>query len=616
MKRIKHLTPLKRAKRAGPYLVLDIESKAGVTQVVGLTRPFLVGVYDGETFTAYRDKQAATTIDDYWSTGGCVHEAMKALLVDEHRGKIVYAHNGGRFDFLHLLPWLQAEGYAFQVIALSSSVLMIKVRRPNDGKRAKCWTFVDSVRLIPLSLNDACAAFGVPGKLDHDLGLHEDDPRWEVYNKQDCVALYEVLRRFHELVQDQLGGVVGLTLPSCAMKLFRLKYLHELLDRAEDAHPMARAAYFGGRTEVFESHGKNLYYRDRNSSYPAAMLEPMPVGKARWHTGAPPKAWFRERVGFIECDVFVPDSLDPPVLPTRKDGRLVFAVGRITGTFDSAELAYAISLGCEVKRWGKSCWFKARPILRDFVLGLQQYRDKSRVDWNAALDYVAKIFRNAFYGKFGQHPVRETIERDGRRVQDTHDAAYIIPQIAAHVAALARIALHRYGMACKAKGGRLYMCDTDAWLTDVHMPEGDGLGEWKAEYAEFDGKLCGRFLAPKMYYLWTEDGTLAEEVAARLEKKDRKKNEKRVAELRASGTVAVKAKGLARDCKTRTALTALERGERLLQPRLEKIGSMARRGFESGPRMLSVPRTWEPDPGRKRLPLAGGHSKPLTLDMW
>lgn len=610
------LTPLKRARRAGPFLVLDIESKAGLTQEVGLTRPFLVGVYDGAEFKAYHDKQAACTIDDYWSPGGCVHEALRSVLVDSNRGRIIYAHNGGRFDFLHLLPWFQAEGYDFEVIALSSAVLCIRVRLKTDNKRDKAWTFVDSVRLIPLSLEGACEAFGVPGKLDHDLSMHENDPRWDVYNKQDCVALYGVLRRFHEMVEDHLGGEVGLTLPSCAMKLFRLRYLGRVLDRAPDAHVMARAAYFGGRTEVFCASGKNLYYRDRNSSYPAAMLEPMPVGKAHWLKGKPPSDWFEKRVGFVECDVYVPETLDPPVLPVRHNDRLVFPVGRITGTWDSSELAYAISLGCEVKRWGRSCWFRSEPILREFVLALQQYRDKDRPDWNRALDYVAKILRNAFYGKFGQHPLREMILRDGKRKKDVKDASYIIPQIAAHVPALARIALHRYGRECQAKGGRLYMCDTDAWLTDVWMPEGNGLGEWKAEYADFDGKLCGRFLAPKMYYLWAEDPERIAEIIAKLEKKNDKDSKKALAMLRDSGTISVRAKGLAKECKTRSALEELASGKQIRQPRLEKIGAMARKAFEHGPVMLSVPRRWEPDPGRKRLPQADGSTKPLVLEMW
>jgi hypothetical protein len=34
--------------------------------------------------------------------------------------------------------------------------------------------------------------------------------------------------------------------------------------------------YFGGITEVYKPHGKNLYYYDVNYLYPAAALNPMP----------------------------------------------------------------------------------------------------------------------------------------------------------------------------------------------------------------------------------------------------------------------------------------------------------------------------------------------------
>jgi len=40
-----------------------------------------------------------------------------------------------------------------------------------------------------------------------------------------------------------------------------------------------RQAYYGGRTEVFKPYVAKGYQYDVNSSYPAGMIQPMPVGR-------------------------------------------------------------------------------------------------------------------------------------------------------------------------------------------------------------------------------------------------------------------------------------------------------------------------------------------------
>ena len=47
-------TPLTKKIKRRRYLAVDIESKADDTQKAGFTRPFMVGVYDGENFDSTR----------------------------------------------------------------------------------------------------------------------------------------------------------------------------------------------------------------------------------------------------------------------------------------------------------------------------------------------------------------------------------------------------------------------------------------------------------------------------------------------------------------------------------------------------------------------------------
>ena len=75
--------------------------------------------------------------------------------------------------------------------------------RDKHGRR---WRFLDSLKLIPTSLDKAAKAFGCSGKLKHDLHLNENDKRWIDYNRVDCEQLFEVLTKFHHLIEKGLGG--------------------------------------------------------------------------------------------------------------------------------------------------------------------------------------------------------------------------------------------------------------------------------------------------------------------------------------------------------------------------------------------------------------------------
>jgi hypothetical protein len=634
------LTALLSKVKHHKILVYDLESKDGPTQRPGFTRVFLAGVYDGVVYKSFRNlvSHAPSEWEERghqhknpgispvpWERqaiedGGCIDQAMRYLLSHRFRGHYIYAHNGGNFDHLHVLPWLRARTaeFAVKVIPVQSSIQVLSVTSRKDKHT---WKFLDSFRLLPMSLDQASKTFGFAGKLVHDLRLDEDDPKWEVYLRRDCEALYEALQQFQSLLTDELGGEMGITAPSSAMKLYRRRYMghgqtpaiipqhrhfKECAKRGEACdgclHQWIRRGYYGGRVEVFRPKGEGVSYYDINSSYPRAMLEDMPGGEVRHFgptTGIDAFYKFQQSaIGFVECEVEIPDSCYLPPLPYRcpDTGKLLFPVGRFTGVWSWSELqllsdALVVGTICNVKR---SVWYEKKNLFFDFVKELYAYRDKTGPAYDEGLGLVSKLMMNSLYGKFGMCEDRREIVVLGPgelppegatfpRLEDGEDnlsskvcyvekrvcPPYIIPQISAQITSLARVRLWHFMANVLRSGGKLYYCDTDSLITDLSdLTCSSDLGELKNEYP--GETLNVELVGPKMYLL---------EKSSPFEKD----------QAPAGGAYQKLAmKGVPKDMRTVDTLRKFQRGEEVSYPRLEKIGAMAGRQFVEPPRMRTV----------------------------
>lgn len=587
------LHPLTKKIKRARYAVVDIETKDGETQNRGFTRPFLSGLYDGESYLETKGK---------W----CLEQLANIMLSNTYDGWIFYAHNGGGFDWLHMLPHIKELGYDVEILTVSSTIQMMHVK--DSTKKSKGWMFLDSYKLIPTKLAEACDAFGVKRKKlkDHDLDLDEHDPEWSTYLRRDCEALYDVLERFHELVETQLNGEVGITAASTAMKTFRRGFQRQPIERYTEHHAFFRAAYFGGRCEIFREYGENLKYYDINSAYPWAMRHPMPTGSlVTYSKGQPPRAFTQGRIGFAWARVEVPEDDPIPVLPVRDErtGRLVFPVGRLKGYWAIAELERAQERGATV-HLDRSIWIEGRDDLVSYVDTLYRYRNKSLPGYDEGLAQTSKILLNSLYGKFCMEHEREKIviidpgahpPEGGRpanprdvdcqvwHVKEEVDAPYIIPQISAYVTALARLKLHSYLVEAHENGVLCY-CDTDSIITSATLSDlSNELGGIKDE-----GKGAtyrGEFLLPKLYCLTDEE----------------------------TGEHKLAMKGHRE--RTFEKWEKVKRGETVTFEALEKIGSMARKQFSEGPQMRAITRQLKSS-DEKRVHLENGATRPLYFDQW
>jgi hypothetical protein len=446
----------------------------------------------------------------------------------KHRPPI-YAHNGGNFDFLYILKWLESNCPALiNIIPAQSAILQMKVKVDKKGKKV----FRDSARLMPGSLDKLMKAFlgkGKLGEIDYET-LHTDPRRYE-YLEYDCRGLHACIEKFRDLVTGPLGGEMGITNSSTAIRTLQHGYLKRSIKRLsyEDAEFVTRG-YYGGRTEVFHRGGKfqegsRLHCFDINSMYPWAMAQPMPVDPLFPDEGRQPgQVPDLDEPAFVECLVATTGADEfarkYPILPWRGENKLLFPLGRFTGVWTSEELKYAYDHGYRFSRVGKVVRFgKCEVVFKDFVDKLYALKDRSNPGYDDSVALIAKMLLNSAYGKFGTRKEKTTIivdpfitedavQRRGLRMIDgpydmdvyvedvVIDGDYMLPHLAAWITSLARIRLSRFMEMCG--NFQVYYTDTDCIYTVADLPTGTGLGVMKLEHAEIEE---ARFAAPKAYRL-------------------------------------------------------------------------------------------------------------------
>ncbi|MGK2953689.1 MAG: DNA polymerase [Thiobacillus sp.] len=282
----KLLCRLRGSIKGRRFATIDIEARQWVNA-------YAVGFYDGKEYV------------DFIGEGTCIKDAIDHVLQPKYAGLWIYAHNGGNYDFLFFLRRLLEKDmqrrFRVEVTPVGSTVICIEVHERESGEHIpgcdtpSCpgcvtrtsgkahvelkWTFVDSVRLMPLPLDDLGETFGIGRKVTlsmsyDDLARVENRKLMRDYLRKDCVLLYEAVARMHKVING-LGGQVGITLPATSLDLWRRKYLHEDIytnrhfrECAEYGkeyekgkspkggcrnclHKFIRKSYFGGRSEIF-----------------------------------------------------------------------------------------------------------------------------------------------------------------------------------------------------------------------------------------------------------------------------------------------------------------------------------------------------------------------------
>lgn len=229
---------------AKPFAVCDSETDPFKKDRI--PQPFLWGYYDGKKFRHWRDTKEFV-------------DFVKPLRI------ILYAHNGGKFDFMYLLKYLEetrAQIINGRIVSLYLGACELR----------------DSFAAIP----EALEKFGGKKQIDYDkLEEHcREDHMAEIidYCYHDCKSLYDTLKIYRAIAGKQK------TIASNALQFARKAGMNpgKTNHRFDEKY---RLFYFGGRTECFQPGTHNdIRIFDLNSAYPFAMTHDHATGNefVRW----------------------------------------------------------------------------------------------------------------------------------------------------------------------------------------------------------------------------------------------------------------------------------------------------------------------------------------------
>jgi len=494
---------------------MDLETDPFVFGVAPI--PFACGLYDG--FNFYK----------WWSdgNGSCLEKAKLYLqgVPAADRG-IIYMHNGGRFDFFHMLDWFDDKVFIINSRIIRAQMPALYTRtgklRAKSGQDAYKWEFRDSYAIMPFPL----AAYKKDeieiDKLSRARRFQYVD-EINAYLKTDCVSLWELCMEFHREFGDYL------TIASAAFAQLTMRHKFDTLNPEEDEE-MRSQFYYGGRVQCFE---KGIIRRpcviyDVNSMYPSVMQD-------YWH----PTSWAVTQDDVIHW----PKNNSDKVLRTF----FVVAEGKNYGAFPKRMQDGSISFldsdgifSVSIHEWLAAIemgLFKPRKILatynytsysklHTFVDDFYRARKTAKANGDAIRTLFYKFILNSAYGKFAINPenfsnwaitkTNDPPDGEGWELDTFQEGTYYVWRqekmtkqfwgyknvgTGSSITGAARSVLLR----AIAKSRGVIYCDTDSIIcTDFGggVVDDTRLGAWKQEA---EGAWCA-IAGKKMYAVFDSQG--------------------------------------------------------------------------------------------------------------
>jgi hypothetical protein len=441
---------------------------------------FACGWFDGKEYhQIWSDKQRDVLL---WALKKC-----------KNFDGIIYAHNGGKFDFLEYLFAVGGKVLIGESVEMRGS----RIVRVKFGKAE----LRDSYAILPAPLKSYDK-----GDIDYKLfkrGIR-DKHRIKIckYMRRDCMSL-------HALVLQFIGihGLVPLTAAAAGMR--HLKSLGYKVDSlGVDLDAKFRKFYYGGRCQarkkgIFHGH---FYVYDIKSAYPYAMLKQHAFGREFDFIVRPRKVLPQDFVMFR-------GSVKDGVFPERTKAGLFFRKGK--GDYFVTGWEYL-----EAKRQklikGVVVYVERARVLSDFGRYVNYWfavKEEAERKGDRAGRLIAKIMLNAVYGKFAQRPDKhreflivnadaENPEQYGYEEEYVNEERGFAvwstkskrPPTYYNVATAGSITGFVRSMLI---GTTSYYVDTDGQITDRKISTRKGIGGWSLE-VEGDKLLIAR---KKLYAL-------------------------------------------------------------------------------------------------------------------
>lgn len=435
-----------------------------------IPKPFIWGYFDGQSFQLFNDVQTL-----------CEFLSKKRI--------IVYAHNGGKFDFHFLLDQLDP----YQEVRIINGRLA-------QAHIGKC-ELRDSFNILPVPLK-------AYKKDDIDYSIMEEDERNKPENREkivdylrgDCVYLYELIMKFVE----RFG--LHLTQAGASMAQWKKISQRDAPQTDQTFYETFAPYYYGGRVECFEHGIIDTHFKvyDINSAYPRAMMEPHPYSPEYEHSTRYMKDADFVRVRCVSTGALPYRGIDELGLSFPHDDETreytvsgwEYRLGKDTGTIRKDKVI-------------ESFRFAEHVSFEEYVEHFYQMRLIAKASNDDATSLFAKLFMNSLYGKFAANPdnYNNYILIPASRIADLAGSGWefggelgdwILGEAPLadfqkryyNVATGASITGYVRAMlwnAIQSSDGVLY-CDTDSIAVrkaGAAVTLGDSLGQWKDE-GEFD----------------------------------------------------------------------------------------------------------------------------------
>lgn len=313
----------------------------------------------------------------------------------------IYAHNGGKFDFLFLVSKIRGE-VSFKGRAIMSA------RIGNHELR-------DSLHILPEKL-----AAWKKDTFDYSKMKKENryKHRQEIldYLHSDCVYLFDIVKSFI--------NEFGLKLSIGQAAFSELKKSYKVQHISEQSDEFLRRYFFGGRVECLAGRGlfqtdylnRNYKLFDVNSMYPFAMANfDHPLGNSyQWRRGGiGPDTVFID----IDCKshgAFVTRSKDDPLLSDVSFGKgrhfttiWEYRVAEKYGLLEDHQIIGVVDFA-ERSNFSKFIvpMYDRRQIVKADMAQLKQAGKEESADFEELKkqDLFLKYLLNNAYGKFAQNP--------------------------------------------------------------------------------------------------------------------------------------------------------------------------------------------------------------------
>ncbi len=470
---------MSHAKQSRTIAVIDAETDP--FKYGRIPKPFIWGFATENTYK------------EFYST-----ESLYEYLRQLKKPHIVYAHNGGKFDFHFMLNLIRPQS----IKIINGRIASFRI--------GKC-ELRDSLLIIPRSLDSLGA-----GKLQIDYSLFEYEerkqhmPEIREYLKQDCYALLKVINRF----KSEYG--LSLTIAGAALNYYESHY-GTVQKTTKAFYDRIAPFYKGGRVQAIKtgSFNKKMSYVDINSAYPHVMKTlHHPVGNKLHHTRNITR---------------VPKNI-PYLIEFRGHSKGAFPItdpctkktSYPTGTYTikTTSWEYETALRLDLVTVDKILNIFYTPEVINFAEYVDHFYDIRRQYKDAGDklgEQIAKLYLNSLYGKFGANPENykdfhideynnKLIEKgwevhteiDDKKClysRPTSRHQYINVATAASITGAVRAML----MEGLATVKNPVYCDTDSIICEAtnELRLGNALGEWDLEFKPVEAHIA----AKKIYAL-------------------------------------------------------------------------------------------------------------------